>query len=319
MRKYIIFITLIITLIGASIFLIKSKINNEHSKIDQVYTLPYEVTSPEPFMDPSKGLLQSQLCTFSQFNTPIYNHWCKIMKEEPVMKRKQWEFVYILESLNERNLLKEGMKGLGFGVGTEPLPAVFASFGVNITATDIDPKSAEEKGWAQSNQYMTGAKELNSKGILRDEIFNKLVRTRIVDMNHIPEDLYNLYDFTWSACSLEHLGSIEKGLEFVLNSLKTLKPGGIAVHTTEFNLSSNNKTLYKGGTVIFRKKDIDKLVDMLHKEGHEIYVNYNPGSSEVDKYVDIPPYTGDAHLKLQIQKYVSTSIGLIIKKSAKPI
>ena len=47
----------------------------------------------------------------------------------------------------------------------------------------------------------------------------------------------------WSSCSLEHLGSISHGIEFILNSLKCLKQHGVAVHTTEFNLSSNEETL----------------------------------------------------------------------------
>ena len=37
----------------------------------------------------------------------------------------------------------------------------------------------------------------------------------------------------------------------------------------------------------------------------------------LDKYVDIPPYTQDKHLKLKLGEYTTTSIGLIIKKSDK--
>ena len=84
------------------------------------------------------------------------------------------------------------------------------------------------------------------------------VKLRSVDMNSIPDDIEG-YDFTWSACAFEHLGSIDKGLEFVKNSLKCLKPGGIAVHTTEFNASSDQNTLTSGPTVLFRKKDLELL------------------------------------------------------------
>ncbi len=132
-------------------------------------------------------------------------------------------------------------------------------------------------------------------------------------MNNIPQDLRG-FDFTWSSCALEHLESIEKGLQFIINSLDTLKPGGIAVHTTEYNLSSNEDTLDNMGTVLFRKKDIQELVRRLTLAGHEIYINYNPGSGKLDKYIDIAPYSQDKHLKLRLANYVTTSIGFIIRK-----
>lgn len=33
-----------------------------------------------------------------------------------------------------------------------------------------------------------------------------------------------------------------------------------------------------------------------------------------DNYVDTPPYSSDFHLRFQIDKYVATSIGLIVRK-----
>tara|TARA_Y100001968_G_C19337342_1_gene707622 strand:+ start:1038 stop:1160 length:123 start_codon:yes stop_codon:yes gene_type:complete len=37
---------------------------------------------------------------------------------------------------------------------------------------------------------------------------------------------------------IEHLDGISKGLDFLINSAEKLNVGGIAVHITEFNLSS---------------------------------------------------------------------------------
>ena len=36
---------------------------------------------------------------------------------------------------------------------------------------------------------------------------------------------------------------VEAGLRFLEDSLDCLKPGGVAVHTTELNLSSNEETM----------------------------------------------------------------------------
>ncbi|MDX1923865.1 MAG: methyltransferase domain-containing protein [Rickettsiaceae bacterium] len=266
----------------------------------------------EPKLDESQ-MLMSQIATESQFSTPLYKKWCDEIKENPKYHRKQWEFVYILQALNERGMISKGKKGVGFGVGEEPMPAIFAKNGVEVLATDLNQEDAKAAGWVDTAQHLSSKEILNKKQIAPQDLFDSLVSIRDLDMNAIPEDIKD-YDFTWSSCALEHLGSIENGLKFIENSLKTLKPGGIAVHTTEYNLTSNEDTLSTGGTVIFRKKDIQDLVKRLTDNGHEVYVNYNPGNGKLDKHIDLPPYKHDDHIKLQLNKYVTTSIGLIIRK-----
>jgi len=44
-------------------------------------------------------------------------------------------------------------------------------------------------------------------------------------MNEIPRSFDNQYDYCWSVCAFEHLGSIQKGLDFVKNAMNVLKPG----------------------------------------------------------------------------------------------
>src|SRR5690606_5057191 len=122
---------------------------------------------------------------------------------------------------------------------------------------------------------------LNNRGICDESLFNKNVSFLEVDMNNIPPYLID-YDFTWSSCCFEHLGDIRKGLDFVKNSINCLKSGGIAVHTTEYNVSSNDTTITEGSTVLFRKRDIEQLVKELTEEGHYVYtVNYNIGNSKL--------------------------------------
>jgi SAM-dependent methyltransferase len=136
-------------------------------------------------------------------------------------------------------------------------------------------------------------------------------------MNHIPPDLKD-FDFNWSSCSFEHLGSIDKGLAFLKNQLDTLKPGGWAVHTTEYNISSDDDTIEKGDTVVFRKKDIDKIIAELRSRGHFAEpLDYSLGGEREDFQVDFLPHQQKVHLKLQLDNYVVTSIGLIIRKKEK--
>lgn len=232
------------------------------------------------------------------------------------MHRKIWEWVFISEALHGSGMLKPGKLGLGFAVGSEPLASVFASRGAEILATDLDTERATEKGWLDNNEHAETKAALNARMLCDAQEFNRLVNFQFTDMNNIPEEFESRFDFNWSSCAFEHLGSIQHGIDFVSNSMKVLKPGGVAVHTTEFNVCSNHDTIESGDTVIFRRRDIQALMDRLTDEGYQVEeMDWNYGTSPLDYYVDIPPYKQNPHLKLMLAGYVTTSIGLIVRKS----
>ncbi|MBY0227427.1 MAG: FkbM family methyltransferase [Hyphomicrobium sp.] len=265
---------------------------------------------------PTLKNISSQAVTQAQFQEPEYSEWCAAIKEEPRYHRKQWEFVYILQALRAYGAIRPGAKGIGYGVGSEPLPALLAHLGCTILATDLDPERAEIAGWVETNQHAAGSEQLNTRGICDPSVFATRVSFRFLDMNAIPNDITG-FDFTWSSCCLEHLGSLQLGLDFIENSLKTLKAGGLAVHTTELNCSSNTETLTQGGTVIYRRRDIRKLAARLTSKGHQVApLNFNLGDHKLDKYIDVPPYSPDRHLKLRLSQYASTSFGFIVRKAA---
>ena len=155
---------------------------------------------------------------------------------------------------------------------------------------------------------------MNTRKLCDDAVMAEKVRYQPVDMNNIPDDLGE-FDFNWSSCSFEHLGTIEKGLQFLKEQMKTLKPGGWAVHTTEYNISSDDLTQDNNDTVIFRRRDIEKVADELRKEGHFVEeIDYSLGGMPADFQVDVEPHAQDVHLKLQIAEFVVTSMGIIIRK-----
>lgn len=258
---------------------------------------------------------KSELCKTVDFQSDWYPKWSEEIREEPRLHRKQWEYNYILQALYERDCLKEGRRGLGFAVGTEPLPAVMAHYGCEVVATDLDYQTGQSLGWDSGDQLCNGVNSLNQRGICPDDVFLKRVKFRPIDMNAIPSDLGG-FDFNWSSCSFEHLGSIRLGLNFLRNQLDTLKPGGWAVHTTEFNVSSENETVAEDpNTVIFRRSDISAFVDWAKGEGHYVEpLDFSLGNQPTDFSVDLPPYRSEPHVRLLLNGYVVTSIGLIIRK-----
>jgi 2-polyprenyl-3-methyl-5-hydroxy-6-metoxy-1,4-benzoquinol methylase len=257
----------------------------------------------------------SSICTARDFRHPEFERWREEIGEAPRVHRKIWEHVFIAAHLEAAGMLTEGRKGLGFGVGQEPLPAVFAARGASVVGTDMAPDDAQAAGWVSTAQHASSLAHLNQKGLCPQDIFDARVSFATCDMTKIPASLRD-FDFTWSSCSLEHLGSIKAGLEFIKASVKTLKAGGIAIHTTEYNVSSNDVTIDNNPSlVLFRRRDIDRLVSELRSEGHSVAdIRYDLLTEPVDLFVDIPPYTSDTHIRLVLSNFVSTSIGIVIQR-----
>jgi len=155
--------------------------------------------------------------------------------------------------------------------------------------------------------------QLNEYGICPDDLFEERVSFRRVDMRDLPDDLVD-FDFTWSSCAFEHLGSIDNGLRFIVDQLRTLRPGGVAVHTTELNVSSNTDTLETDEIVLFRRCDIERLAAELVASGHSIECTFHTGDYPNDRWIDSAPFT-NTHLKMALGPYVTTSFGVLVRKA----
>jgi hypothetical protein len=264
---------------------------------------------------PAPGALpHSTLCRQEFFEQPYFSHWARQLGLGLRYHRKAWEHVYICQALWERGAIRPGARALGFGVGREPLTAYFASQACEVVATDMAGDVAVEQGWSQTAQHAAGLEALRYEHLCPSEQFDRCVSFRVCDMNQVQPDLTD-FDFCWSACALEHLGSIEHGLSFIERSLECLKPGGWAVHTTEFNVSSDTDTISEGGTVLFRRRDMEALAERLAAKGHRVApFDFNPGLAPLDRYVDVAPFRVEPHLKLALEGYAATSIGVIIQR-----
>jgi hypothetical protein len=230
---------------------------------------------------------------------------------------------FICQALEERGMLAHGRRGLGFAVGAEKLPSLFAARGCSITATDLPAEDERRNPWAETGQWVGDRNALNAAGLCEPAAFRARVSFRPVDMNHVPDDLVG-YDFTWSTCSFEHCGSLQLGLDFLERQMDCLVPGGVAVHTTEFNLSSNDATVAEGPCVIYRLRDIEAVCGRLAASGHLVEpLDVDPGLHRLDRFVDIPPYCDwptiappkVKHMRLNLWGHAATSIALVIRKA----
>lgn len=272
--------------------------------------------------------LKSGLSTQKAIESAWAAHWCRELKTAVLYHRKLWEFCFVLQALYEKDMIREGVRGLGFGCGAEPLPSYFAANGISVTVTDLPTEEAMAHGWVSSGQHATGPEDAFMSHLVSRERFDALVDMKFVDMNAIPDTLRD-YDFCWSICALEHLGSIKLGLDFVEESLATLRPGGVAVHTTEFNIMPNGPTIDNWPTVAFQRSHMEGLAARLERLGHQVApFEFDLGDGPLDKFVDLPPHHHDLpaelqkwlgdplHLKLANDGLVMTCVGIIVEKAA---
>ncbi|WP_420139284.1 SAM-dependent methyltransferase [Sphingomonas sp.] len=270
--------------------------------------------------------LPSSLSTQAAMESAWVAHWCAELKIPVTYHRKLWELCFVLQCLYDYDMIAPGRRGLGFGCGVEPIPSYLAAHGVSVTATDLPPDHAGRSGWIDTGQHATLDAHSCMDHLVDRAVFDAQVELRFVDMNRIPPDLAD-YDFCWSICALEHLGSIADGLAFAENAMRCLRPGGVAVHTTEFNIRSDGPTIDNWMTVAFQRRHMEELAQRLRASGHDVSpFDFTLGSGVLDRFVDLPPYHGDlppeladwlgppAHLKMTIDGMIVTCIGLVIRK-----
>jgi hypothetical protein len=262
---------------------------------------------------PAFAPLLSQVASAAQADHPRYLAWMEELEAEPETQyhRKIWEWCFILEALQQSGLVAPGSRALGFGVGHERIPAILAARGVSVVGTDLPGDAGD---WATSGQHAAALDELRADTICPPERFERLVSFRPVDMNALPEDLTD-FDLLWSSCALEHLGDPERGTAFVVDSLRCLRPGGVAVHTTELRVEGDTD-FDLGGTVLYSLRTMERLIARLRLHGHHVGANLHiPWDTEPDRFVDEPPYANlPYHFKLRVGGEITTSFGLVVTK-----
>lgn len=270
-------------------------------------------------------MLRSAICRREHFDTDWYARAAALIgvkpgvqprSEVPISYRKLWEWSAILAALQARGMLLSGRCGLGFAVGTEPLPSALAALGVDVLATDLMATDENSDRWSGSGQHAASLEGLHHPHLVSEKAFRDHVRFAPADMRNLSALPDAAFDFVWSSCALEHVGTLQDGWKFVLDAMRLVKPGGLAVHTTEYNLSSNDRTVSEADC-LYRRRDVEELDRLLRpmRCGLEA-MDWDCGAHPDDLDYDVHPYFqgSSPHIKLMLDGYVSTSMLLIIRK-----
>lgn len=292
-----------------------------------IKTLGYELarlTTARPFApqagQPVSVGLRSKLCTQADIESAWFAFWCAEGGIAPVYIRKIWEFCFIAQALYDAGMLEPGRSGVGFGCGQEPLPSLFAKYGCRVLATDLAANDPRAGRWGGSEAAEARLARLRLGEICPERAKLDAIGFRWLDMTDIPRDLDGKFDFCWSSCAMEHLGGLAAGADFVENSLRVLKPNGVAVHTTEFNMDHRD-TLDTAGLALFQRRHIEAVIATLQTAGHAVAdADFDAGDGFLDRFVDLPPWQSELyagpefHLKAAIAGYRCTSFGLIVRR-----
>jgi 2-polyprenyl-3-methyl-5-hydroxy-6-metoxy-1,4-benzoquinol methylase len=277
------------------------------------------LSNPDVSGQPRNHGLKSKATTQADIEAPWFAWWCRELAIAPIYHRKLWEYAFLLQALFEEGMLRPGVSGIGFGCGEEPIASYLAARGAQVTVTDLDPRQSRGKGWTDTGQHTSAVALAYKPELLPREEFDRRVSLRFVDMRAIPNDLDAGHDFCWSLCALEHLGSLAAGLTFIEDAMATLKPGGVAVHTTEFNYASDTDTLESESLSLFQRKHFILLKRRLEAAGHTVReLDFDVGNGVLDGFVDVPPFGARdaAHLKAATGLHPSTSFGLVIRRGS---
>jgi hypothetical protein len=227
----------------------------------------------------------------------------------------RWEFAAVLQAFYESGVLSPGAKMMGLGVGDEPIPSYLASLGLHVVAADLPG--------------VTSRSLVMRPSMIDGDAFDRHVEVSDVDIRRLDDVTLRDFDGIWSCSVLNELQSTEAAAEAVIGAMDTLKPGGVAVHTTEFAFADDHPT-QSPGALFFTRKFFQSLTDGLNGRGHSVApLSFDLGRDALDGYVDLEPFVvegaeayedlwreglGCPHLKVMSGGVLTTSFAFVVKR-----
>ncbi|ATU94002.1 class I SAM-dependent methyltransferase [Phyllobacterium zundukense] len=150
-------------------------------------------------------------------------------KAEIIPDSKQWECAMMLRTLSDHGLIRPGALLAGIGAGTEETTFALAAKGCVVFPTD---RYLENTPWSDVAPagMMVRPAQFSQYDYPRGSVIPVHTDARVLSL---PTDFF---DGVYSAGSIEHFGSLEAVAASAEEIGRILKPGGVAVISTEFRL-----------------------------------------------------------------------------------
>lgn len=265
--------------------------------------------------------IRSKICDAADWFDPelltvIQQH----LQEVPRFHRKQWEFATIFLMLQKLGLLTDGKTGLSMGGGKELLLYAIARQVKKLIITDLYDPSTE---WDCAR---TGDPDEFIKMNKPFPVDDSRLQALRMDMRQL-EFKDETFDFCYSSCAIEHIGSDTDFRQHLQEACRVLKPGGIYVLTTEFQF--DDQLIRDTHNYVF---PLPYLKNLIHESSFKVYndisldlsahkMNYPlPGNFMKlsyfgnEQHFSVPFLREYPHILLLRGKYPFTSILLILQK-----
>jgi SAM-dependent methyltransferase len=245
-------------------------IEDKSRKLDEKeafeFTSYLKRTSPHHIINPNDQSKLNRLCYVEDWeNSEIKKALTELQKlsSEGFIHRKDWEWALGIIAMRRFGKLNEKSTAIGVGAGTEPVPFYLANMVKHVYATDL---YGQNDGWkrAAPSDFPENPKKYAPFAYKEDAL--TVMRMDGTNLEFPSES----FDIAFSFSSIEHFGG-GKNHSGALRSLRemerVLKPGGLAVITTEYIINDkehpeffNKRTIYSD---LIDKLERLKLVEPL--------------------------------------------------------
>ncbi len=291
-----------------------TNIGGFHAFFDPAFRLPLFLLRPPAtpalelrFEPPRLESPCSQLCTAAQFQEEAFHTIVAAMGVRAGRTRGLWEQVWIVACLVAHSMVEPGRRGLGIETARERVAALVAARGVQVRAVGAGPPDPKLREARRLQLFHPEAVHI--------EDFDERVAYDPLEVAQIGGLTEERFDFCWSMGLPDRLGTVQAALDAIEASLVPLRPGGLALHTVGFNLTSDDHTWELPGLVLLRRRDIEALAERLAAQGHRLLpLNLHPGTLPADAEV-AHEVGGAPALRQRHGVAVATSLGLAILKA----
>lgn len=173
------------------------------------------------------------------------------LREPPRFHRKQWEFAMILAALHADGVLRPGRRGLSMGGGRERLLYAVAPQVDRLVVTDLYGSGS---GWEDAR---TDDPRDFIEAHMPFPVDSARIEALAMDMRQLDFGSES-FDFCYSSCAIEHIGSRNDFLTHLKEVHRVLKDGGVYALTTEFHYGA--RTIELPGNYLFSGAYLSDLI-----------------------------------------------------------
>lgn len=183
----------------------------------------------------------NRVCNLEDWDDPALRPFLDAVFPHGANKhRKNWEIAQAVRALQDFGALGEGKRVLGVGAGTEPTIFYLARF-ADVVATDL----YEAGGW---EAFAPSAMLTTPERFAPFEYPHERLTVQHMDARTLAfEDAS--FDGVFSCSSIEHFGTLQEIAQAAREIGRVLKPGGVAVLATEFQVGGEGRGGWPGVVV----------------------------------------------------------------------